>query len=80
MNLPLEGIRLLDLSRLLPGGYATLILSNLGAEVIKIESLYGDDSRYIPPFLEEESHHHLTINRNKKSIAIDLKSENPSQD
>lgn len=63
------------MARLLPGGYATLILSELGAEVIKIEGGEGEGSRYIPPFINSESHHHLTINRNKKSVAIDLKSE-----
>ncbi len=75
MRKPLEGLRILDLSRLLPGGYGTLILADLGAEVIKIESIEGDPSREIPPFVGSESHHHLTINRNKKSVALNLKTD-----
>ncbi|WHY83994.1 CaiB/BaiF CoA-transferase family protein [Neobacillus novalis] len=79
MTKPLNGVRILDLSRLLPGGYATLILSDLGAEVIKIESIDGDPSRDIPPFVGTESHHHLTINRNKKSVALNLKTDEGRQ-
>ncbi len=70
----LQGIRILDLSRLLPGPYATLLLSDLGAEVIKIEEPgAGDLLRLTPPFHEGWSYPFAMLNRNKKSVAINLK-------
>lgn len=73
--LALEGIRVLDLSRLLPGPYCTMILADFGAEVIKIEEPgKGDYSRTFPPFLKDFGYWHLQLNRNKKSITLDLKS------
>jgi len=77
-NLPLQGIRILDLSRILAGPYCTMILGDLGAEIIKVERPgTGDDTRtWGPPFSDGESAYFLCCNRNKKSIAIDLK--NPS--
>lgn len=76
MALPLEGIRVLDLTRLLPGPYGTLILADLGAEVIKIEDPHqGDYVRWSPPYVKNQSIFFLALNRNKKSVAIDLKSE-----
>lgn len=72
----LRGIRVLDLSRLLPGPYCTMILADFGAEVIKIEEPgRGDYSRSFPPFLKDFGYWHLQLNRNKKSVVLDLKSE-----
>jgi crotonobetainyl-CoA:carnitine CoA-transferase CaiB-like acyl-CoA transferase len=73
---PLAGIRILDFSRLLAGPYCTMMLGDMGAEVIKIESVEkGDESRgWGPPFISGESAYFLCINRNKKSITLDLKS------
>ncbi|XP_037550037.1 succinate--hydroxymethylglutarate CoA-transferase [Nematolebias whitei] len=72
---PLEGIRVLDLTRVLAGPFATMILGDLGAEVIKVERPGGgDDTRtWGPPFVGSESVYFLSINRNKKSVAVDLK-------
>ncbi len=75
MKLPLSGVRVLDLSRVLAGPFCTMGLGDLGAEVIKIEEPKGgDDTRaFGPPFVNGESTYFLSINRNKKSVAIDLK-------
>ncbi|XP_068437451.1 succinate--hydroxymethylglutarate CoA-transferase isoform X2 [Clinocottus analis] len=72
---PLEGVRVLDLSRVLAGPFATMILGDLGAEVIKVERPgAGDDTRaWGPPFIGAESAYFLSVNRNKKSICVDLK-------
>ncbi|NIM65330.1 MAG: CoA transferase [Candidatus Latescibacteria bacterium] len=74
-DLPLSGIRVLDLSRILAGPYCTMLLGDLGAEVIKVERPdMGDDTRtWGPPFAGGESAYYLCCNRNKKSITIDLK-------
>jgi len=73
---PLEGIRVLDLSRLLPAPFATMILGDLGADVIRIESPVGGDRlRMMPPYLKGLSVHFMTINRNKRSVAVDLKDD-----
>jgi len=73
---PLSHIRVLDFSQTLAGPFASTILSDLGAEIIKVEKPgFGDQTRHFAPFYEGESHYFLSINRNKKSIAIDLKSE-----
>ncbi len=73
--LPLEGVRVLDLSRVLAGPYATMVLADLGADVLKVEHPgRGDDTRHWgPPFAGGESAYFLSINRNKRSIAVDLK-------
>lgn len=75
MTLPLEGVRVLDLSRVLAGPYATMVLADLGADVVKVEhSERGDDTRHWgPPFKGGESAYFLSVNRNKRSIGVDLK-------
>ncbi|XP_061522507.1 succinate--hydroxymethylglutarate CoA-transferase isoform X2 [Phycodurus eques] len=72
---PLEGVRVLDLTRVLAGPFATMMLGDLGAEVIKVEKPgAGDDTRaWGPPFVGSESVYFLSVNRNKKSVAVDLK-------
>jgi crotonobetainyl-CoA:carnitine CoA-transferase CaiB-like acyl-CoA transferase len=74
---PLQGIKVIDLSRVLAGPYCTMILGDMGAEVIKIESVdTGDETRgWGPPFVEGESAYYLCANRNKKGITLNLKSE-----
>ena len=73
--LALEGIRILDMSRLLPGPFCTMLLADFGAEVIKIEEPgKGDYSRSFPPFVKDFGYWHLQLNRNKKSVVLDLKS------
>ena len=73
---PLDGIRVLDLTRVLAGPYCTMFLGDLGAEVVKVEQPgVGDDTRgWGPPFTGGESAYFLCVNRNKKSVTIDLKS------
>ena len=78
-KLPLAGVKVLDLSRVLAGPYATMVLGDLGADVIKVEHPErGDDTRHWgPPFAGEgearESAYFLAVNRNKRSIGVDLK-------
>lgn len=74
---PLAGVRVLDLSRVLAGPYCTTLLWELGAEVLKIEQPgHGDDTRAFPPFQNGESVYFASINRGKRSLALDLKNEN----
>lgn len=71
---PLAGVVVADLSRVLAGPYCTMLLADMGALVIKVESPGGDDTRgWAPPRLGEESTYYLSVNRNKHSIALDLK-------
>ena len=74
---PLEGIKILDLSRALAGPYCSMMLADMGAEVIKVEMPgRGDDSRaWGPPFLKGESAYFMSVNRNKKSMTLNLKKE-----
>ncbi|MEA4963036.1 CaiB/BaiF CoA transferase family protein [Lutispora sp.] len=75
MRKPLEHIKVLDFTRVLAGPYCTMILANMGAEIIKIERPgSGDDSRDFGPFMNGQSAYFVSINRGKKSIALDLKS------
>ena len=73
---PLQGIRVVDLTRVLAGPFCTQSLGDLGAEVLKIEPPdRGDETRHFPPFVAGESHYFLGINRNKKSLVVDLQDE-----
>jgi crotonobetainyl-CoA:carnitine CoA-transferase CaiB-like acyl-CoA transferase len=74
MTKPLDGIKVLDLTRYLPGPFATQIFADFGAEVIKIEETGGELGRYLPPFIGGLGTRFCAVNRNKKSITIDLKS------
>src|SRR4051794_25741923 len=78
MTQPLEGLTVLDLTRVLSGPYCTMLLADMGARVIKIEQPgKGDDTRgWGPPFLDGESAYFLSINRNKESVPLD--SKNPA--
>jgi crotonobetainyl-CoA:carnitine CoA-transferase CaiB-like acyl-CoA transferase len=71
---PLDGVLVADFSRVLAGPYATMVLADLGATVIKVEGPGGDDTRtWKPPVLDEVATYYLSINRNKRSIVLDLK-------
>lgn len=71
---PLAGLLVADFSRILAGPYATMLLADLGAEVVKVESPAGDDTRsWQPPVRDGISTYYLGVNRNKRSIALDLK-------
>jgi crotonobetainyl-CoA:carnitine CoA-transferase CaiB-like acyl-CoA transferase len=71
---PLSGLLVADFSRILAGPYASMLLADLGAEVVKVESPGGDDTRsWMPPVRDGEATYYLSINRNKRSIALDLK-------
>lgn len=71
-SLPLEGIVVLELSHVLAGPYAAMVLGDLGATVIKIENPKGEDTRHTPPFVDGESMVYRMVNRNKESLAVDL--------
>src|SRR5688572_32008339 len=74
---PLSGLTVIDLTRVLSGPYCTMMLADMGARVIKIERPgSGDDTRaWGPPFIAGESAYYLSINRNKRSITVDLGQE-----
>lgn len=78
-NGPLEGIRVLDMATMLAGPYAATLLGDLGADVIKVESHFGDDSRHLGPERGGERSPFLSINRNKRSLVLDLRRE-PARD
>lgn len=71
---PLEGIKVVDLSRLLPGGYCSMMLADLGADVVKVEEPSGGEPlRHLEPLVKKESSYFLALHRNKRSLALDLK-------
>ena len=71
---PLDGVRVVDLTRLLPGAYCTLVLADLGADVIKVEDPHGGDlMRTLPPHVGGLSVYHHALNRNKRSVTLDLR-------
>ena len=73
---PIAGLRVLDLTRLLPGGYATLLLADMGADVLKVEEPgKGDYIRWTPPVVGEFSAAHIALNRNKRSLTLNLKAQ-----
>lgn len=74
MSGPLAGVRVLDFTRVLSGPYATALLADLGADVVKVEPAAGDEYRHIGPFRDGESALFQLVNRNKHGIALDLKS------
>ncbi len=77
---PLDGLVIADFSRILAGPYATMLLADLGATVIKVEGPGGDDTRtWVPPVRDEVSTYYLSINRNKRSIVLDLKDDDDLQ-
>ncbi|HUP06070.1 MAG TPA: CoA transferase, partial [Caldimonas sp.] len=74
MPLPLEGVRVLDLTNVQAGPYCTMVLGDLGAEVVKIEDFPdGDTTRRFDPKVNGESYCFAVLNRNKKSVALDIK-------
>ena len=80
MTKPLDGLRVLDLTRVLAGPYATMMLADMGAEVIKIENPQGgDDSRAFAPFKNKESAYFISLNRSKKSVTLNLKNPKAKQ-
>ena len=80
MDGPLKNLLVVDLTRVLVGPYCTMILSDLGARVIKIEAPeIGDDSRGFGPFIEDYSAYFMSLNRGKESIALNLKNENDKE-
>jgi crotonobetainyl-CoA:carnitine CoA-transferase CaiB-like acyl-CoA transferase len=74
MTAPLEGVRVLDLTRHIPGPYATQLLAALGADVVKVEEPPGGDpTRAVPPAVGDESAIHAALNRHKRSVVVDLR-------
>src|SRR5690242_18855791 len=73
---PLAGLLVADFSRILAGPYATMLLADLGAEVVKVEGPGGDDTRtWQPPVRDGVATYYLGVNRNKRSVALDLKDD-----
>src|SRR4051795_13166020 len=77
---PLDGLLVADFSRILAGPYATMLLADLGARVIKVEGPAGDDTRtWMPPVRDGVSTYYLGVNRNKRSIVLDLNQDDDAQ-
>src|SRR5262245_14642635 len=77
--LPLSGIRVVDLSRVLAGPFCGMMLANLGADVIKVEDKNGDETRLWAPFTKDMSDSFTAVNLNKRGIVVDLKSKDGQQ-
>lgn len=76
MKMALENLKVLDLTRVLAGPFATMILGDLGADIIKVEMpVKGDDARHFGPYVNDESAYFISLNRNKRSITLNLKAE-----
>lgn len=76
MKQALEGMKVVDLSQVLAGPYCTMVLADMGAEVIKVEKYpNGDDTRTMGPYINEESYSYMMVNRNKKGMCLNLKTE-----
>jgi len=76
MSLALAGIRVLDLTRYIPGPYCTMLLGDLGADVVKVEEPpLGDAARAVPPAVGEDGAVHAALNRNKRSMSVDIRQE-----
>jgi CoA:oxalate CoA-transferase len=73
MSKPLEGVRVLEICNIMAGPFAGMLLADMGADVIKVEALKGDMARAFPPLVDGESVSFTSLNRNKRSIAIDMK-------
>ena len=80
MSGPLKGLLVLDMTRVLAGPYCTMILSDLGARIIKIEPPNGDDSREFGPLINNTSAYFASLNRGKESIKLNLKEKKLSND
>ena len=73
---PLDGVLVADFSRILAGPYASMLMADMGADVVKVESPGGDDTRtWVPPVRDGESTYYLGVNRNKRSVALDLRDD-----
>jgi hypothetical protein len=73
MSKPLEGVRVLEICNIMAGPFAGMLLGDMGADVIKVEALKGDMARAFPPLVDGESVSFTSLNRNKRSIAIDMR-------
>lgn len=73
MPLPLEGIRVLDLASMMAGPYGATMLGDMGADVVKVEPVYGDEARTLGPGVGDESGLFVGLNRNKRGLALDLR-------
>src|SRR2546429_7378868 len=76
VQMPMSGIRVLDLTRLLPGAFCTMLLADMGADVIKVEEPgTGDYMRWTPPLIDGQSALFNALNRNKRSLTLNLKAQ-----
>src|SRR5512145_619086 len=74
VGLPLAGLRVVDLTRYIPGPYCTMLLGDLGADVVKVEEPpFGDPTRVVPPAVGDDTAVHQALNRNKRSVVVDLR-------